>query len=187
MFTVAGAYGFSDLPRGPNVDPARLAAQVASGVGFLGAGAIMRQGPGVRGLTTAATIWLAAAIGVACGAGAYAAVAISTVVVMLVLVGMRLVKPLIARYCVVQTVIELDYRRGHGTLGPVLRTINGLQTRLEHFEIDDEDEGHANGLRHVSLYLNVHSLDDVYAAADQLRGRPEISAVRILTPGPRAA
>ena len=83
--------------------------------------------------------------------------------------------------------IELDYRRGHGTLGPVLRTINGLRTRLEHFEIDDEDEGHANGLRHVSLYLNVHSLDDVYAAADQLRGRPEISAVRILTPGPRAA
>lgn len=187
LFTVAGAYGFADLPRGANVDPARLAAQVASGVGFLGAGAIMRQGPGVRGLTTAATVWLAAAIGVACGAGAYPAVAISTVVVLLVLVGMRLVKPLIARWSVVQTVIELDYRRGHGTLGPVLRTINGLQTRLEHFEIEDEGESEADGLRHVSLYLNVHSLDDVYAAADQLRGRPEVSSVRVLTPGPRAA
>ena len=187
MFTVAGAYGFSDLPRGPNVDPARLAAQVASGVGFLGAGAILRQGPGVRGLTTAATIWLAAAIGVACGAGAYAAVAVATVVGLLVLVGMRLVKPLIARYSVVQTVIELDYRRGHGTLGPVLRTINGLQTRLQHFEIDDEDEGVADGLRHVSLYLNVHNLDDVYAAADQLRARPEISSVRIVTAGAPAA
>jgi hypothetical protein len=84
-------------------------------------------------------------------------------------------------------VIELDYRRGHGTLGPVLRTINGLQTRLEHFEIEDEGESEADGLRHVSLYLNVHRLEDVYAAADQLRGRPEVAAVRVLTPGPRAA
>src|SRR3954465_2370770 len=76
LFTIAGAYGFSDVPRGPNIDPARVAAQVASGVGFLGAGAILRQGFGVRGLTTAATLWLAAAIGVASGAGAYAAVAV---------------------------------------------------------------------------------------------------------------
>src|SRR4051812_25543745 len=69
LFTIAGAYGFADLPRGPNVDPARVAAQVASGVGFLGAGAIMRRGLGVRGLNTAATLWLAAALGVAGGGG----------------------------------------------------------------------------------------------------------------------
>src|SRR3954451_23793087 len=67
LFTIAGAYGFGDVPHGPTVDPARVAAQVASGVGFLGAGAIMRQGFGVRGLTTAATLWLAAAIGVTAG------------------------------------------------------------------------------------------------------------------------
>src|SRR4051794_24455104 len=71
LFTIAGAYGFSDLPRGPNVDPARVAAQVASGVGFLGAGAILRQGFGVRGLTTAATLWLAAALRGAAGGGAH--------------------------------------------------------------------------------------------------------------------
>src|SRR4051794_19328987 len=73
LFTIAGAYGFADIPRGPNVDPARIAAQVASGIGFLGAGAILRQGYGVRGLTTAATLWLAAAIGGAAGAGAHPA------------------------------------------------------------------------------------------------------------------
>src|SRR3982750_4079759 len=55
LFTIAGAYGFADIARGPNVDPARIAAQVASGIGFLGAGAILRQGLGIRGLTTAAT------------------------------------------------------------------------------------------------------------------------------------
>src|SRR5579884_1755133 len=57
LFTIAGAYGFADLPRGANVDPARIAAQVASGIGFLGAGAILRHGLGVRGLTTASTLW----------------------------------------------------------------------------------------------------------------------------------
>jgi uncharacterized membrane protein YhiD involved in acid resistance len=71
LFTVAGAYGFSDVPRGANVDPARLAAQVATGIGFIGAGAIIRSGFSVRGLTTAATLWVSAALGVAAGAGAY--------------------------------------------------------------------------------------------------------------------
>src|SRR6059058_5876004 len=97
LFTIAGAYGFSDIPHGPNIDPARIAAQVASGVGFLGAGAIMRQGIGVRGLTTAATLWLAAAIGVTSGAGAYPAVAVGTVMVLIALVVLRLAKPLVTR------------------------------------------------------------------------------------------
>src|SRR4051794_19327914 len=109
LFTIAGAYGFSDIPRGPNVDPARIAAQVASGIGFLGAGAILRQGLGVRGLTTATTLWLAAALGVASGAGAYPAVAVCTAVVLLVLVVLRLAKPLIERWSHSVAVIELDY------------------------------------------------------------------------------
>jgi putative Mg2+ transporter-C (MgtC) family protein len=117
LFTISGAYGFGDMPRAPNVDPARVAAQVASGVGFLGAGAILRQGLGVRGLTTAATLWLAAAIGVASGAGAYAAVALGTAVVLLVLVLLRLAKPWMLRLGTPTTVIELEYERGHGTLG----------------------------------------------------------------------
>src|SRR4051812_25345284 len=57
LFTIAGAYGFGDITRGPNVDPARIAAQVASGIGFIGAGAIIRTHGSVRGLTTAATVW----------------------------------------------------------------------------------------------------------------------------------
>src|SRR4051812_6806022 len=130
LFTIAGAYGFTDVPHGPNVDPARIAAQVASGIGFLGAGAILRQGLGVRGLTTATTLWLAAALGVASGAGAYAAVAICTVVVLLVLVALRFAKPLVERWGRSVAVIELDYHRGYGTLGPVLNSVNELRTRL---------------------------------------------------------
>lgn len=53
------------------VDPARIAAQVVTGIGFLGAGAIIREGSAIRGLTTAACLWIAAAIGLACGAGLF--------------------------------------------------------------------------------------------------------------------
>ena len=187
LFTVSGAYGFADLPRGANIDPARIAAQVASGVGFLGAGAILRQGLGVRGLTTAATLWLAAAIGVASGAGAYPAVAVGTVVVLFALVALRMAKPLLARWGGGVTVIELEYQRGHGTLGPVLRTVNSLQTKLDHLELTDDDEEDDDGLRHVCLYLRSRNPEHVHAAVDALRDRPEVRAVRVNGAAPRAA
>src|SRR3954470_7015081 len=71
LYTVAGAYGFTDIHKGPNIDPARVAAQVVAGIGFIGAGAVMRSGVSVKGLTTAASLWVSAAVGVAAGAGAY--------------------------------------------------------------------------------------------------------------------
>jgi len=68
-----------------NGDPGRLAAQVVSGIGFLGAGAIFRLGANVRGLTTAATIWVSAAIGLAVGAGLYAGAALAALAILFVL------------------------------------------------------------------------------------------------------
>src|SRR6266540_3991787 len=62
------------------VDPARIAAQVVTGIGFLGAGAIIREKASIRGLTTAACLWVAAAIGVACGAGRYAPAILVTII-----------------------------------------------------------------------------------------------------------
>ncbi|MCS6846961.1 MAG: MgtC/SapB family protein [Anaerolineae bacterium] len=67
LATMAGAYGFSDI--GGDRDPLRVASYVISGIGFLGAGAILRHGTTVRGLTTAATLWGAAGIGVTVAAG----------------------------------------------------------------------------------------------------------------------
>ncbi len=66
-FTVASIYGFDDL--GTVRDPARLAAQIITGVGFLGAGTIFRNGSTVRGLTTASSIWITASIGIVAGLG----------------------------------------------------------------------------------------------------------------------
>jgi putative Mg2+ transporter-C (MgtC) family protein len=64
-------YGNTSTPGPPGVDPGRVAAQVVAGIGFLGAGAIIRDKASIRGLTTAACLWIAAAIGLACGAGLY--------------------------------------------------------------------------------------------------------------------
>ncbi|MFZ2148126.1 MAG: MgtC/SapB family protein [Sedimentisphaerales bacterium] len=76
----------------------RIAAQIVTGVGFLGAGAVIQDRRGVHGLTTAATIWLVASIGMACGAGFRELAAISTLLVIVVLAGLsKLAKPL-ARY-----------------------------------------------------------------------------------------
>lgn len=69
-FTLVSAYGFSAvLGSDVNLDPSRIAAQIVSGIGFLGAGVIFKGRNVVRGLTTAATIWVAAAVGMACGSG----------------------------------------------------------------------------------------------------------------------
>jgi putative Mg2+ transporter-C (MgtC) family protein len=181
LFTIAGAYGFTDVPRGPTVDPARVAAQVASGIGFLGAGAIMRQGSGVRGLTTAATLWLAAAIGVASGAGSYPAVAIGTIVVLVVLVVLRLLKPLLLRWGPPTTVIELEYERGHGTLGPVIQTLNQLSTKMEQIDVNDETH---HGLRQVTVYLAIRDVEEMQRAVDHLRARPEVRRVRVASSTP---
>jgi putative Mg2+ transporter-C (MgtC) family protein len=70
------------------IDPTRLAAQVISGIGFLGAGTIMRSGTSIRGLTTAATLWVVAGIGLAVGSGFVSGAAMATVLVLTVLVGL---------------------------------------------------------------------------------------------------
>ena len=72
-------------PFGANADPARLAAQVISGVGFLGAGTIMREGVNVKGLTTAASLWAVACLGIAAGAGYYAIALIGMVLMFITL------------------------------------------------------------------------------------------------------
>src|SRR5258708_39457216 len=95
LFTIVGAYGFHEfLSSGATVvraDPTRIAAQIVTGIGFLGAGAIIRQGLSVRGLTTAATLWVVAAGGLAWGAGYYSAALISTIVVLFSLWPLRIV------------------------------------------------------------------------------------------------
>ena len=94
LFTLVSAYAWTDwrfsTPEGLVFDPTRITAQVVTGIGFLGAGAIIRQGLSVRGLTTAATLWVVAAIGMASGAGYYAAAVFTTALVLVSLWPLRI-------------------------------------------------------------------------------------------------
>ena len=90
LFTLVSAYGFSEFGS-RSVDPTRIAAQIVTGIGFLGAGAIIRQGLSVRGLTTAATLWLVAAIGMAAGAGYWEGALVATLGAIITLGPLRIV------------------------------------------------------------------------------------------------
>ena len=91
LFTVAGAYGFEAFSGRAdiNLDPTRIAAQIVSGIGFLGAGAILREGMSVRGLTTAAALWLTAAVGLAVGLGFWVGASAATAIAVLALFGLK--------------------------------------------------------------------------------------------------
>jgi len=95
LFTLVSAYAWTDFAfsqeGGVTFDPTRIAAQIVTGIGFIGAGAIIRQGLSVRGLTTAATLWMVAAIGMACGAGFYWAAVMATAIALVGLGPLRLV------------------------------------------------------------------------------------------------
>lgn len=84
IFTELSIYGFVDVLPGRAVaapDPTRIAAQIVSGIGFLGAGAILKYGTSIRGLTTAASLWAVAAIGLASGAGAWVVAGVGAIIV----------------------------------------------------------------------------------------------------------
>jgi putative Mg2+ transporter-C (MgtC) family protein len=138
LFTVVSAYGFHEfLASGDNVvrtDPTRIAAQIVTGIGFLGAGAIIREGLSVRGLTTAATLWVVAAIGMACGAGYYWPAAAATLLTLLALWPLRLLA-----YRVIEHIkpeedrITVELKEGE-EIGKLLALVGNVR----HIEVTDE-------------------------------------------------
>ncbi len=93
LFAVISAYGF----HGESTDPTRIAAQVVSGIGFIGAGTILQYRGHIRGLTTAASLWAVAAVGMATGAGLYVLAVVGTLLILVVLAVLDRVEALARR------------------------------------------------------------------------------------------
>jgi putative Mg2+ transporter-C (MgtC) family protein len=93
LFTIVSAFGFG----GPGTDPTRIAAQIVSGIGFIGAGTILQYRGQIRGLTTAASLWSVAAIGMAAGAGMYVIAAAATALIVIILTVLDRVEDLARR------------------------------------------------------------------------------------------
>jgi putative Mg2+ transporter-C (MgtC) family protein len=91
LFMIVSAYGFDRVLRPEHVvlDPSRIAAQVVSGIGFLGAGTILRRNTEIHGLTTAASVWAVSAVGLAAGGGLYLAAIGATALILVILTAIR--------------------------------------------------------------------------------------------------
>jgi putative Mg2+ transporter-C (MgtC) family protein len=142
LFTLASAYGFrSFLTSGDAViraDPTRIAAQIVTGIGFIGAGAILRQGLTVRGLTTAATLWVVAAIGLACGAGYYYPAALTTAIVLFALWPLRyLARDVIDRMRPEENRLTIELTPGHSPV-PIIALFEQAGAEVDLFELDEE-------------------------------------------------
>jgi putative Mg2+ transporter-C (MgtC) family protein len=144
LFTIVSAYGFhAFLNSGANVvrtDPTRIAAQIVTGVGFLGAGAIIRQGLSIRGLTTAATLWAVAAIGLSVGAGYYSGALITTAIVLLALWPLRLVAYIaLRRFRPEDGRLLVELPAGESP-GPVIDEVERVGARLQSIEVSQEGD-----------------------------------------------
>jgi putative Mg2+ transporter-C (MgtC) family protein len=170
LCTLVSAYGFEPFTRaalgsgGLQFDPTRIAAQIIAGVGFLGAGAIIRQGRDVRGLTTAASLWAVSAIGMAVGAGYLFGAAAATVLTMATLFALRLDS----------AGLGLGLKdRGSSPANAlqVLRRHN-ISIRSMDAEIDEERVRY-------KLQVGVHPSADVHAVLAELSGLPEVERISL--------
>ena len=142
LFTMVSAYAWTDWrfsnAEGLVFDPTRIAAQIVSGIGFLGAGAIIRQGFSVRGLTTAATLWVVAAIGMAAGVGYYAGAVATTAIVIVALGPLGILsRRLLPRSERARLLVTL---RAGATAGSVLDALDRSGAHVRSLEFEDEGD-----------------------------------------------
>jgi len=178
LFMIVSAYGFAESLSGQHVvlDPSRVAAQVVSGIGFLGAGAILARGEIVKGLTTAASIWTVAAIGLAAGGGLYFAAVVSTAIIVAILAG---VKPLEEAYRARNQSCRLSIETARGSLTPqtVRDALKIRAAQIKRFLVKVDEEG-ARDI--VSVVIAKVASSEIEAMAEKLRNLPGVSSVRVV-------
>jgi putative Mg2+ transporter-C (MgtC) family protein len=195
LITLVSKYGFSDVlvPGHIILDPSRVAAQIVSGIGFLGAGLIFVRRDAVRGLTTAAVVWMTAGIGMACGAGLpllALAVAAMHFIVMFVL------GPLARRLPMSRTApsdVRLTYEDGKGVLRRALQLCTAQGFQVAEVNIEDERDAEPSGAafedslvdrddgfhpRTVTVLLTVHGGGSVAELAARLKEIDGVLSVR---------
>ena len=181
LILLVSKYGFSDVLQDGLVvvDPSRVAAQIVSGIGFLGAG-IIRRGS-VHGLTTAAAVWESAAIGMAAGAGLLLLAVVVTAMHFLIIVGFfPLAKRLSARLSGSVT-MHITYEEGRGVMSRLIQICERRQWQLADLDADAASEHIAAGSSGVMLTLSGRG---ILAAPTVLAGIEGVTAIRQLDDEP---
>lgn len=175
LLMIVSAYGFSDVvgSEGIGLDPSRIAAQVVSGIGFLGAGTILLKGNAIRGLTTAASLWTVAAVGLASGSGMYAAAGATTLLLLLILV---VIKPIEARFHAraERHLFRVKGQKGTLSLGAVRGAVGVVPGQIRQLSVGEHDEGDL-----VTLTLDAQAGKEIDAISERLKAIPGVRTVEI--------
>ncbi|WP_256760875.1 MgtC/SapB family protein [Cohnella sp. WQ 127256] len=170
LIMLLSIYGFSEFAYEANVrmDPARLAAQVISGIGFLGAGTILRTGMSISGLTTAASLWVVAALGLAIGAGFYYGALLTA---FLVLISLFLLNKLEKRFTRKRKLIEisLTMKEASGQLQTVMGKIEHYGASILNITADSNQKDEEESLLHLKLKIKVEKFKKIPHLLDDLR------------------
>lgn len=169
LVMLVSAFGFSDVLDRSNIvlDPSRVAAQVVSGIGFLGAGVILLRGDILRGVNTAASLWSVSGIGLAVGGGMYVPAVGATVIILLILAG---IKPLERRLAQGHAVQDLEISAETDSVGlrQVRDALEGERARLKGFAL--LPAGGPAGLDRIDITLEHASEDTMLRVEMRLRG-----------------
>jgi putative Mg2+ transporter-C (MgtC) family protein len=160
-----------------NGDPGRIAAQVVSGIGFLGAGAIIRLGNNVKGLTTAASLWLIAAVGLAIGAGMYTAAAVAEILsfVTLMILGL-LEKRLFPSER--NKLLELSYKSGNPDTKEALDILGAFGIRVQSMDVN-QGVGKNKGGTRLRLLVGIPNKTDIAKLAKALKTAGNVERIEI--------
>lgn len=170
LFTIISQYGFGDTVR----DTSRVAAQVVSGIGFLGAGLIVFQRNVVRGLTTAAGLWVTAAIGMACGAGMFY---VAAVVTGLILFGLEVLNEIIPQ--VGTTALQLAFTSdSKESAKRVIEQIKSDCKEVYSFELHDRRTSHGS-IYEVKMEIKVQSGDHNRRILDYMNEFDDVTMMSI--------
>ena len=170
LFTLAGAYGveglFDGAPGRIRFDPTRVAAQIVTGIGFLGAGAIIQQGFSVRGLTTAASLWVTAAVGLSAGLGYYWGAGVTTLFTVLALYLLKRMRSVLfarLRKGEARIIVRMDHDLGLARLVDVLE-LRG--SRVESLRFADDEDATKQLVAKLTLAPGVSAEEVVTSASD---------------------
>lgn len=178
LIMLLSIYGFSAFVYEPNVrtDPARLAAQVISGIGFLGAGTILRTGSSITGLTTAASLWVVAALGLAVGAGFYYGAALTAVLVLVSLFVLnKLEKALTRKRRLADLIIEL--KEGSSSIQLVMDKVKPLGVAIHNLSTGSDPSMEQESILKLQLRVKTIVLEKHLGLLDELRRIPGVNHV----------
>ena len=179
LIMLLSMYGFSAFVNEPNVrmDPARLAAQVISGIGFLGAGTILRTGLSITGLTTAASLWVVAAIGLAIGAGFYYPAVLATWIVIISLwVLSKLEKRMVKRKS--NYIMQIQADNEYGILNSISDVFEKKRIVVTQLSVKEEINEENKEL-HLTLSLRFPQRSMIMSTVEELRQLPAVRRVSI--------